>query len=123
MNLYLTSSDGENEDYEAEVTACVLSNDSINILFQTVDDSESVQGRVSLQPINEHQTTTGYWIYNDTKKVIARFSESQIESRESQFEAQVSGTLKNFRGKSVIFEGTWIDEDGEFIIDIEANIS
>jgi len=123
MKLYLTSVDGENEDYETKITTCVLSNDSINILFQALDEDDTVQGRLSLKPINHHQSTAGYWIYPDTKKVAARFSETQLESEESKFKAKVSGTLKNYRGKRVIFQGSWTDEDGEYEIDIDAEIT
>ncbi len=123
MELYLTSVDSENENYETKITACVLSNGLINILFQVNDEGDSVQGRLSLKLINQLQSTTGYWIYPDTKKVAARFSETQLESEESKFKAKVTGTLKNYRGKKVVFQGSWIDEDGEYEIEIDAEIT
>ena len=123
MKLYLNSVDGENENYEADVTTCILSNDSINILFQTMDDGEPVQGRLSLQPINQRQSAVGYWIYPDTKKEVARISEKQKESEESKIEAKITGTLYNYKGNKVVFSGTWIDEDGEYELDIDAKIT
>ena len=123
MELYLTSVDGENEDYETEITTCVLTNNSINILFQTIDDGDKIQGRLSLKPINGIQSTTGYWIYPDTKKETARFSETQHKSEESRLKAKITGSLKNYRGKKVVFHGSWVDVDGEYEIEIDAKIA
>ncbi|MCK4864574.1 MAG: hypothetical protein KAT06_04035 [Gammaproteobacteria bacterium] len=119
--------DEECDDLEAKITTCVLNNNSINILFKGVHDDESFQGRISLSVTNEKQMQDGVWIYPDTIKEAARFSEKQIESEEVLYKATVTGKLNNFRGKKVSFIGVWDDkkwnkEDGciyEFEIDAE----
>jgi hypothetical protein len=117
----------ECDDLDAKITACVLINNSINILFEGVHDNESFQGRISISVTNENQTLDGVWIYPDTIKEAARFSEKQIGSEEVLYKATVKGKLNNFRGKKVNFFGVWDDkkwnkEDGciyEFEIDAE----
>ena len=123
MELYLSSVDGKHENYKASVKTCVLNNGSINILFEVLDEGYPVQGKLSLQPINEPQLTSGYWIYPDTIKVNPRFSERPLESEEEEIKAKVTGTLSDYDGESVIFKGNWVDEDGEYEIDIDARIT
>ena len=117
------------DDYENEgiITRCVLVEDSINILFEVMDDGEPVQGRISLRPTNEEQTTEGYWNYTDTKKVNPLSSTTPLEPEETNIKATVTGKLQNFRGKKVEFVGTWDEtvwdkEDGD-ICDFELDTS
>ena len=96
------------DEYENEgtISKCVMVKDSINILFEVMDDGESVQGRISLKPTNDEQTTEGYWNYPDTKKQNP-LSISPFDSDEINIKAIVTGKLQNFRGKSVQFNGIW----------------
>jgi hypothetical protein len=96
----------ENYENEGKITRCVLVDGAINILFEVMDDGGSVQGRISLKPTNDNQTTEGYWNYPDRKKQNP-LSISILGSDEINIKATVTGTLQNFRGKSVAFSGIW----------------
>jgi hypothetical protein len=97
----------ESYENEGKITRCVLVDGAINILFEVMDDGESVQGRISLKPTNDEQTTEGYWNYPDTKKQNPLSSISPLDSDEINIKAIVTGKLQNFRGKSVAFSGIW----------------
>jgi hypothetical protein len=107
----------ESYENEGKITRCVLVDGAINILFEVIDDGESVQGRISLKPTNDEQTTEGYWNYPDTKKQNP-LSIFPLDSDEINIKATVTGKLQNFRGKSVKFSGIWDEtvwdkEEGE----------
>lgn len=129
MKIYWTGIKEDSDDYEADITTCVMSNDSINILFKTKVDQDPVQGRISLKPTNEYQQTTGLWIYTDSKKEMARFSGNANECLETKYEAVVTGQLENFRGKKVVFLGKWDEtpfhgsEGGVYELEIDAKIT
>jgi hypothetical protein len=124
MRARLESVDGEYPDYNAEVTSCVLAGGKINIIFSTAEDGNPVQGRFSLAPVNLEQEAEGVWIFPDSVKVKARFTERQAESEEEIGKATITGKLQNYRGKKVIFHGIWKDHDGgKYDFELEAEHS
>ena len=129
MYAYWTSKDEDCGDLEAEITSCVMHNDAINILFRGVDESDPFEGKITIKAENGNQSTSGVWIYPDTKKEAARFTEVQKESEETVYKATVTGILKNYRGKQVNFVGTWDDKAWDAIngcvydFEIEATIA
>ena len=127
MKLYLTSVDGKNEDHNINITACILSNGLINILFQEPDeDGKPAQGRLSLKPIsNKRQSTIGYSISLDTKKADASFSERQRKPEVDEYKekAKITGMLSDYDGESIVFMGDWVDGDGKYEIEIDAKIT
>lgn len=114
--------DPEYMNYEAEVDRCVLQGDTINITFSTKEGNVPVEGRVSLKAVSTEQTATGYWRYPAPRVQAPRFADSAPPATEYVIKATVTGRIKNFRGKKVIFEGKWEDQPGpayEFEIDAE----
>lgn len=111
---------GETE-YVGEITRCVSYQGRINILFKTEIDSDPVEGRLYLNISSEEQESEGVWIFPDSVKEKARFSEVQLDSDEERYPAKIIGRLINFRGKKVNFVGTWKDETEECEIEIDAH--
>jgi len=118
----------KDEDYEANVTKCVMVGDSINILFKLIDDGNKVEGQLSLKATNDEQTVEGSWNYHDKKKQNPLPGGAPLESEEETIKATVTGKLQNFRGKQVQFVGKWDEkvfdpELGVYDFEIDANIS
>jgi len=115
MKISWSSEDYENE---GEIIRCVLVNGAINILFKAMDDGGLVQGRISLKPISDEQSTTGYWYYPDAKTENPLSGTSPLDFEEIEIRATVTGKLQNFRGKKIEFVGMWDEtewdkEDGD----------
>ncbi|MEJ2622595.1 MAG: hypothetical protein P8163_20810 [Candidatus Thiodiazotropha sp.] len=120
MKARWISTDDEYDDYDADVTNCVLNNGKINILFTSNREGNHVEGRLSLDPVNTEQIVDGRWIYTDSRKAKSSFANRQVESEEEVINAKVTGKLQNYRGGKVIFLGIWKDLDGgEYDFELE----
>lgn len=125
MKIYFDAIDPEYMDYEAEVVRCVLQGDTINITFRAKEENKRVEGRVSLKATSTEQTTTGHWRYPANRFQVQRFAEATHPKVEDEIMATVTGRLKNFRGKKVLFQGKWEDlpEGPAYEFEIQAEIS
>ncbi len=116
MEVYWEPKNSEECDsLKADVIRCVHVNNSINILFKgkQVDDDnvrDIIEGQVSFDVTEKgKQVTEGKWIYPDTQKESARFTEKQQGSENIVFNAKVVGKL-TIKDKEVEFIGIWDDE-------------
>ena len=104
----------EDERYEATVKTCALLNGNINITFSGIDhDSNCLfEGQLSIKAVPGDQTTKGLWRYP-----------SKIRDEEEETKAIVTGCLKNFRGKKVVFEGEWDEHNkGKYKLEIDTEL-
>ncbi|MCF6190654.1 MAG: hypothetical protein L3J51_09250 [Cocleimonas sp.] len=105
----------ECDSLQAEVVRCVYLNNTINILFKgsEVDEDnvrDKIEGQVSFDVTQKgKQVVEGRWIYPDTVKQVARFTEREKESEDIIFKSKVTGIL-TIDKNSMEFIGIWDDE-------------
>ena len=97
MKIYWTAVTEDCIDYEADVITCILKNNSINIVFKSIESQVIVEGSITLAPVDDLQTITGRW------RTIERTEEDDSEFIDSK----VSGHLNDYDGKRIMFDGSW----------------
>jgi len=110
MRAYWYAHNDEDVDLEAEIVVCKLIEDKINVIFESIDDDEKVEGRLSLAVNNKQQVLDVVWRYPGPPIEKTRFTESSDEQDDVEIKAKVMGMLLDFDGDHVKFRGTWVDE-------------
>ncbi len=110
MRAYWYAHNDEDVDLDAEIIVCKLVEDKINVIFESIDDNEKVEGRLSLAVTNNQQVLDAVWRYPGPPIEKNRFTESSDKQDDVEIKAKVMGVLLDFDGDRVKFRGTWVDE-------------
>ena len=110
MKAYWDAHSEEDEDLEADIVACKLVDDQINVLFKSSDEDDGAEGRISIPVKKGPQVLDAVWRYPDAPIEKSRFTEEAYEQEDVEIKAIVRGELIDFDGRKVLFRGVWEDE-------------